>query len=224
MSNTPTPNSPPTPNAEIPRPRVRRTSFWKDVRDTVFMVIIIYTLVNLLAPRYIVEGSSMAPNFETGEWIIVSRLPYLLGDIQRGDVVILDFDEPQEDLIKRLIGLPGETIEIHDGLVFVDGVPLDEPYINAEPRYNGEWTLGEDEYFVLGDNRNNSRDSHAFGPVTADHIIGRAWVIYWPPEHWGLVGSASYDQPAELPPTATPTLTPSPVPPTATPTYAPPAP
>ncbi len=201
----------------IPRPRVRQRSIWRDVRETVLMVVAIYTFVNLVAPRYIVEGRSMQPNFETGEWIIVSRLPYLLGQPQRGDVVILDFPEPQEDLIKRLIGKPGETIAIHDGLVFVDGVPLHEPYINELPRYNNEWTLGPDEYFVLGDNRNNSRDSHVFGPITMDRIIGKAWIIYWPPPNWGFVPAQTYGSP----PVPTPTPTPSPVTPTAIPSVTP---
>jgi signal peptidase I len=159
---------------------------------------VIYTAVNLIAPRYIVDGASMQPNFETGEWIIVSRLPYLFGTPQRGDVVILDFDDPQDDLIKRVVALPGETVEVHDSRVYVNGVALDEPYINAEPRYTYEpITLGPDEYYVLGDNRNNSRDSHAFGAVTQDHIMGRAWLIYWPPPNWGIVPQPTYA--AEVP-------------------------
>ncbi len=221
----PYPEASPAPADEeeppLPRPPIRSRSLLRDVWDTILMVVVIYTLVNLLAPRYIVQGASMEPNFETGEWIIVNRLPYLLGQPERGDVVILDFPDPQEDLIKRLIGLPGETVAIHDGLVYIDGEPLDEPYINAPPRYNGEWTLGPDEYFVLGDNRNNSRDSHHFGPVTRDQIIGKAWVIYWPPEAWGLIPHYSYDSTPLPRPTATPTATPLP---SATPTPAMPQP
>lgn len=208
----------------LPRPRIHRRSLWRDVRETVFMVLAIYTFVNLIAPRYIVEGASMQPNFETGEWIIVSRLSYLLGQPRRGDVVILDFPEPQEDLIKRLIGLPGETIAVHDGLVYVDGVPLDEPYIDDLPRYDSEWTLGPNEYFVLGDNRNHSRDSHVFGPITADKIIGQAWIIYWPPANWGIVPHQTYGSPPVLTPTPTATPeTPTPIP-SLTPTPAVPSP
>jgi signal peptidase I len=206
----------------IPRPPVRSRAMWHDIRDTIVMVLAIYTLVNLIAPRYIVEGASMAPNFETGEWIIVSRLPYLLGEPQRGDVVVLDFPEPQDDLIKRVVGLPGETVEIHDGLVFVDGAPISEPYINAQPRYSEDpVTLGPDEFFVLGDNRNNSRDSHSFGAVDRDKIIGRAWLIYWPPPNWTIIPQVGYGTSAVV--TATPTPTPTSTP-TLTPTYAPPAP
>ena len=189
----------------LPRPRVRSRSLFNDIKDTILMVVAIYTLVNLIAPRYIVEGASMQPNFETGEWIIVSRMDYLLGAPGRGDVVILDFPEPQEDLIKRVVGLPGETIAIHDEQVFVNGVPIDEPYINAAPRYTQEpITLGPEQYYVLGDNRNNSRDSHYFGAVDRERVIGRAWLIYWPPPDWGLVQHYSY---GDLP-TATPTAMP----------------
>ncbi|MFC1961062.1 signal peptidase I [Chloroflexota bacterium] len=196
----------------IPRPKVRTRTFLNDVVETLIMVVAIYTLVNLIAPRYIVEGSSMQPNFATGEWIIVTRLPYLVGEPARGDVVVLDFPEPQEDLIKRVVGLPGETVAVHDNLVYVNGVPLNEPYINEQPRYNKEEVyLGPDEFFVLGDNRNNSRDSHSFGAVTRDKVIGRALIIYWPPPNWSFVPSQSYNQPAPPPlPSATP-------PPTATP-------
>lgn len=194
------PTIPPTEEPPaLPRPVIKSNSLLRDIRDTVLMVVAIYTLVNLIAPRYIVEGASMQPNFETGEWIIVNRLPYLIGEPQRGDVVIIDFAEPQEDLIKRVIGLPGETVEIHDGVVYIDGAALPEHYINAQPRYDGEWTLGPEEYFVLGDNRNNSRDSHSFGALNREQIVGRAWIIYWPPEQWGVVPGQSYDDQTPLP-------------------------
>ena len=190
------------PEPPLPRPRVRSRALFNDIKDTILMVVAIYTLVNLIAPRYIVEGDSMQPNFETGEWIIVSRMDYLLGTPQRGDVVILDFPEPQEDLIKRVVGLPGETVAIHDDHVYIDGVPIDEPYVNALPHYTQEpITLGPDQFYVLGDNRNNSRDSHYFGPIDRDKIIGRAWLIYWPPPDWGFVQHYGYDG---VPPAATP--------------------
>lgn len=212
---------PETTTAEAPtlimRPKIRRRTLWNDLIETIFMVIVIYTLVNLIAPRYIVEGSSMKPNFETGEWIIVNRLPYLFGGPARGDVVILDFPEPQEDLIKRVVALPGETVAVHDGLVYVNDVAIPEQYIDEPPYYAKEAvTLGPDEFYVLGDNRNNSRDSHYFGPVTRDKIIGRALFIYWPPENWGIVPAQSYSGPAPAPlPTATPRPTPT-LPPTPT--------
>ncbi len=202
----------------LPRPRLRRRTLLREIVDTALLVVAIYTLVNLLTARFIVEGASMSPNFETGQFIIVSRLPYLLNGPQRGDVVVFDSpDDPERDFIKRVIGLPGETIEVRAGLVYVNGVPLDEPYIESPPRYSGTWTLGPDEYFVLGDNRNNSRDSHAFGTLSRDKIIGQAWLIYWPPQDWGIIPHYSYDGSPPLTPTPSPEPTTTPVPPTATP-------
>jgi signal peptidase I len=92
-----------------------------------------------------------------------------------------------EDYIKRVVGLPGERIEVRDGKVWVDGVVLEEPYISTSPNYSESWDLGEGEYVVLGDNRNNSDDSHKWGPLSEEDIVGKAWLCYWPPEQWGLV-------------------------------------
>ncbi len=169
------------------------------------MIVAIYTLINLLTARFVVEGSSMNPNFASGQFIIVNRLSYLLGEPRRGDVVVFASpDEPGHDFIKRVLGLPGETVAVRDGLVYVNGEPLYEPYISAPPTYRGEWTLGADEYFVLGDNRNNSRDSHAFGPLRRDKIVGQAWVVYWPLEDWGFVPHYDYDAPPPHTPTPPP--------------------
>jgi signal peptidase I len=107
------------------------------------------------------------------------------------------FDPPGDDgtpneplLIKRLIGLPGETVEMRNGHVFINGTELNESYTKEECRSNcadRTWELGADEYFMMGDNRNNSRDSRVFGPVTKNRIIGEAIIRYWPPQDWGIV-------------------------------------
>lgn len=197
----------------LPRPRLKRRRWLREIAETLLIFVVVYVLVNLLTARFIVDGSSMAPRFATGQYVLVNRMAYLVGTPQRGDVVVLH--SPQEantDLIKRIVGLPGETVAIHDGLVYIDGEPLNEPYLNAQPRYRGEWLLDEDEVFVLGDNRNNSRDSHNFGPVVQTAVIGQAAVIYWPPQDWGLITHFDYNNPG-LPPVATlvPTATPIPV-------------
>ncbi len=184
-------------------------AFLREVVSSSLMVIAIVVVMNLFVPRYIVEGSSMQPSFADGDWIITSTIPYLLDGPQRGDVVVLASPAPlglePEDLLKRVIGLPGETIAIHGGLVWVDGLPLDEPYINDLPGYTYEaYTLGPDEYFVLGDNRNHSRDSHRFGPVASADIETRVFVIYWPPTNWGVLGAPDYSRPASVTPTPLP--------------------
>ena len=96
-----------------------------------------------------------------------------------------------QEYIKRVIGLPGEEIKIEDGRVFVNGVVLTEPYLKMEPRYEGEWLVQEDELFVLGDNRNNSSDSHNWGMVPMENVVGEALLIYWPPSSWGLINGAN---------------------------------
>lgn len=179
-----------------PRPTLQKQSIVRELVETLLLIALVYTLVNLATVRFFIEGPSMQPNFWAGQFLIVSRAHYLFTDPQRGDIVV--FDPPGDDgtpneplLIKRLIGLPGEHIVFNDGVITVDGEPLVEPYKAQEScRSNcGErsWDLGANEYLFFGDNRNNSRDSRAFGMITKDRIIGEAIVRYWPPQDWGLV-------------------------------------
>jgi len=185
--------------SELPRPKLQRRSFVREILDTLVLIGAIYALVNLASVRFIVEGPSMQPNFHTGEFLIVGRVNYLFGDPQRGDIIVFHppgkpADEPP--YIKRVIGLPGETVEIRDTQVYVNGVELNEPYIN-EPclptRCTDEaWELGPDEYFMMGDNRNHSSDSRVFGPVNRSSIIGEAVIRYWPPSDWGIVTKIAY--------------------------------
>lgn len=179
----------------LPRPRLQFTNSLQSVREigeTILLIVVIYTLVNLASARFIVDGPSMQPNFETGQFVLVSRVNYLVSEPQRGDVVVFKYPgNPQEDYIKRVIGTSGDTVEIRDTQVYVNGVQLDEPYIN-EPCLpsrcpDNVWELGADEFFVMGDNRNHSSDSRAFGPVKRDLIIGEALIRYWPPQDWGII-------------------------------------
>jgi signal peptidase I len=187
---------------ELPQPAIpARQSFLREMMETLLLVVAIFTLVNLSTARFVVEGSSMEPNFQTDEFVIVSRLAYIIGEPERGDVVVFHYDEDtNRDFIKRIVGLPGEYIEVIDGRVHVNGVILAEPYIetfcNCRDR---DWLLGEDEFFVLGDNRNSSQDSFDFGPIDRDQIVGRAWIRYWPPEAWRIIPHHDYDIPAAIP-------------------------
>jgi len=115
---------------------------------------------------------------------------------QRGDVIVFNPPFPSEyPFIKRVIGLPGETVEIKDEKVFIDGIPLEEEYIMESPNYTmPAQEVPEDEYFVLGDNRNNSNDSHNNWTVPRDNLIGRAWFIYWPPSKLRVVKHYSYPE------------------------------
>ncbi|MBN1967390.1 MAG: signal peptidase I [Anaerolineae bacterium] len=206
----PSPSQPAAaPPAALPRPRLRGRSLLREASEVILLVVAVLTLVNLATARFIVEGESMLPSFDTGQFILVNRLNYLYRAPQRGEVVVFGSPEQNgEDLIKRIIGLPGETVTIQDQQVFIDGRLLDEPYIYAAPRYSGSWTLGPDEYFVLGDNRNNSRDSHIFGPLDREAIVGQAWLIYWPLPDWRVIQHESDLGQSLLPTTVTPPLAP----------------
>lgn len=180
-----------------PRPALHRAGFLREVLDTVVLVIAIYVLVNLSSARYMVQGKSMYPNFDDNQVLYVSRLNYLLWQPERRDIVVFHFpDNPEEDYIKRVIGLPGDTVEIRDAQVYVNNEGLDEPYINepCQPDrcQNNTWTLGRDEYFMMGDNRNHSSDSRFFGPVKREYIVGEVLVRYWPPQAWGIVTQAGF--------------------------------
>ncbi len=121
----------------------------------------------------------MQPTLHEGEFILVNKLAYRLGDYQRGDIIVFHHD-PTEDYIKRVIGLPGDTVEVRDGHVYINNQMLDETYIAAPPRYSGTWKVPDGQLFVLGDNRNQSSDSHQWGYVPEGTVVGRALVIYWP--------------------------------------------
>lgn len=162
----------------------------KETLETIIPAIIIALLINLfLAQATRVYGQSMEPNLHTDERLIVEKVSYKLHPPQRDDIIVLKVrDEAKELLIKRVIGLPGETVEVRDGKVLINGEPLDEPYL-ARPtlgRY-GPTVVPPEHVFVMGDNRNASNDSRAFGPVSYNHIIGKAWVSYWPPSEAGLI-------------------------------------
>ena len=178
----------------MPRPTLRRRGILYEIVETIVLILSIYALVDLASVRFYVDGPSMEPSFYTGQRVIVSRVNYMVGDPERGDIIVFESpDRPGVDppLIKRVIGLPGEIVEIRDTEVFVNGQHLDEPYINeacSSSRCRDDiWELGPEEYFVMGDNRNHSRDSRVFDAITHEHIIGEAIIRYWPPQDWALL-------------------------------------
>ncbi|HEX6268672.1 MAG TPA: signal peptidase I [Anaerolineales bacterium] len=159
-----------------------------DILETLILAVVLYFGINAVSVRVRVDGFSMNPTLQDGEYILVNRLAYKIGNPVRGDIVVFNFPmDPRQDLIKRVIGLPGETISVQDGKVLINGVPLDEPYIAAPPIYNNTWVVPEGQLFVLGDNRNESKDSHEWGMLPMDHVVGRAILIYWPPTQWQLI-------------------------------------
>ena len=185
----------PTPPAEAPAAAdLQHPNLLRDLIETMVLVSIAFLVVNALIGRFRIEQVSMQPNLHEGEYVIVDKVSYTFRPPERGEIVVLKNPNPgQPDLIKRIIGLPGETIDVHGGQLSVNGQPLTEPYIK-QPMASDfpAMQLQAGQYFVMGDNRNNSEDSRIFGARPADDIVGRAWIIYWPPTDWQIVSRPSY--------------------------------
>ena len=141
----------------------------------------------------------MEPTFHNGEYILVDKLSYRFHSPGRGDVIVFEYpQDPSLDYIKRVIGLPGDHVVIQNDHVYVDNVQLNEPYIAAEPDYSTSGCsycnveVPKGDLFVLGDNRNNSSDSHVWGLLPIKNVIGRAMLAYWPPPDITLEHQPSY--------------------------------
>lgn len=166
--------------------------FIVDVIETVVIALLLFLAINAVSSRIRVDGSSMVPTFQNGEFVIIDKLSYRFADVNRGDVVVFHYPfDPEQEYIKRVIGLPGDQVVVRDGAVYVNGSLLNEPYISAAPRYEQETQVPEGELYVLGDNRNNSSDSHDWGTVPLEYLVGKAVFVYWPLTELGLVQSAS---------------------------------
>lgn len=162
--------------------------FALDIIETLVLAIILFLGINAISARVRVDGFSMRPTLEDGEFVLVSKLSYHLGKVNRGDIIVFHFPmNPQEELIKRVIGLPGDHISVQGGVVAVNGQKISEPYIASTPSYSGEWDVSAGDLFVLGDNRNNSNDSKDWGLLPMDKVVGKAIVIYWPPSLWNII-------------------------------------
>ena len=203
-----------------PKP-TSRSAVWELV-ETLLLALIIFVGVRSVILNYRVDGMSMEPNLHNGEMLIVNRREYSHVDVaklvdwipgvhvtagtswypfrppQRGDIIV--FMPPgvsSEPYIKRIIGLPGDQISIHDGGVYVNGNRLNEAYLRSDTTWRGiagdnTYTVQPGNVFVLGDNRNNSSDSRVFGEVPIGSIIGKAWLAYWPPSEMGVLPQPNY--------------------------------
>ncbi len=176
------------------RPRLRRKTRLRELANLLFFLVAVYALLEMAAPRSVVLSISMQPTLVEGQRLLISRVSYLFGKPHRGEIVVFepnDYEPGDDRLIKRLIGLPGEKIEFRNQSVYINGTELIESYLKepCEPSLclNKSWDLANDEYFFMGDNRNHSRDSRAFGAVKHQQIVGRAIVRWWPPALWGVL-------------------------------------
>src|SRR5512142_759267 len=158
-------------------------SLMRELLETILPAILIAVLLNLFVVQPTkVRGESMEPTLHTDEYLLVEKITYHLHQPQRGDVVVFKYPRDEaENFIKRVIGVPGDTVEIISGRVYIDGQPIVEPYLLQLPRENMPAEKGpEGKLFVLGDNRLNSNDSRSFGMVSMGEVVGRAWLRYWP--------------------------------------------
>ncbi len=189
----------PTPPAEAPtHSGLEHPNMLRDLIETMVLVAIAFLVINALIGRFRIEQVSMQPNLHEGEYVIVDKVSYAFRQPERGEIVVLKNPNPnQPDLIKRVIGLPGETLEVRGGQVLINSQPLQEPYIQPPMgREQAAVTLSAGQYFVMGDNRSNSSDSREFGARPLADIVGRAWVIYWPPADWQVLTHPTYAAPA----------------------------
>ena len=182
----------------------------REVIEAVLLAVVVFMLLQTTVRNFKVDGSSMDPTLENGQYLLVNRLVYLRIEMdrfssivpfwqaeedsvryaihppERGEVIVFEFPDrnpsnSKKDFVKRVIGLPGETIDVKDGVPFVDGVVLEEPYLTTKDHSNGRKVeLGAGEYYVMGDNRAHSNDSRNWGAVPEENLRGKVWMIYWP--------------------------------------------
>jgi signal peptidase I len=160
------------------------------------MAAILYFAIDAVFERVMVLNISMQPTLYEGNLILVNRLAYKLGEMETGDVIV--FHNPNsldEDYIKRLIGKPGDIVTAAGGKVSVNGKVLNEPYIKSPPEYTGTWEVPQDSVFVLGDNRNSSYDSHSWGFLPLEDVVGKALVVYWPLDSITVISHPDFEIP-----------------------------
>lgn len=160
-------------------------------RGIIFLAVALVLCHFFIATIFIVDGESMEPNFQNGEVLLVEKISYLVSDPQRGDALVVKFpgDPEKKKYFKRIIGLPGEKVQIKDGKVFINDKRLYESYIpeTIKTAPDGEWLLLGEEYFLMGDNRNNSYDSRLWGVAPRKYLIGAGWLVLWPPKNMGAI-------------------------------------
>ncbi len=163
--------------------------FVRELLITLGLAVFIFLILQTTIQSSIVDGRSMLPGLENGQRLIVGKAAYCFTEPERGDIIIIHPPPaPDKQWVKRVIGIPGDTVEIKDGTVYLNDVPLDEPYIKDSPRYSMPlFEIPENNYFVLGDNRNDSTDSHYGWTVSRDNIVGEVWLRIWPLNEMGAV-------------------------------------
>ncbi len=168
----------------------------REIIETLVLTAAIFLGVRVLVQNYKVEGYSMEPTLDDGQYLLINKVGMHFHQVDRGDIIVFQYPlDPSKSFVKRVIGVPGDTVEIRDQQTIVDGHLVREPYIRApENAVYPRTVVPPGEYFVLGDNRNNSSDSRAWGMLPERDVIGLAWVSYWPPPRWAVVHEYRYPE------------------------------
>ncbi len=171
----------------------QRSHLAREIVETIALTLIIFLVIRFAIQSYRVSGPSMLPGLQTDDYVLVNKIAYLFHAPERGDVIVFHYPlDTSEDFIKRVIGLPGDTVSLDNKTVQVDGVVLHEPYISEAYNPSGKTIkVPMDEYFVLGDNRPLSDDSRDWGFVPKADLVGKAVIVYWPLSNWELINTYS---------------------------------
>ncbi len=172
---------------------MKRSHLAREIVEIIALTLLIFLAIHFTIQNYQIDGPSMQNTLHTGQYVLVNKVAYLFHAPERGDIIILqEPDQPGRDLIKRVIGLPGDTIKLDGTNVWVNGTELNEPYITQKSNPGANTlTVPANEYFVMGDNRPVSEDSRYFGFVPKDYVVGRAILVDWPLKQWQMLNTYS---------------------------------
>jgi signal peptidase I len=170
---------------------LKRSHLAREIVETIVLTILIFLVIRFVVQSYHVVGTSMQPGLSNDEYVLVNKIAYLFHPPERGDVIVFHYPlDTNQDFIKRVIGLPGDTITTDATNVWVNGVQLKESYISIKANPSGSsWKVPPNQYFVLGDNRGVSDDSRIWGFVPRDYIVGKAVLVYWPIKNWQFINT-----------------------------------
>ncbi len=170
---------------------VKHTRLIRELIETIAFTLLIFLVIRFAAQSFRVDGESMEPGFHTDEYVLVDKVTYLFHAPERGDIIVFHYPlDTTRDFIKRVIGVPGDVVSTTSSSVIVDGQTLHEPYISVPFNFaSDKWKLGPNQFFVMGDNRNNSLDSRSWGLLDKSYIVGKVVAVYWPVTNWELINT-----------------------------------
>ena len=169
----------------------KHTRLIRELIETIAFTLLIFLVIRFAAQSFRVDGESMEPGFHTDEYVLVDKVTYLFHAPERGDIIVFHYPlDTTRDFIKRVIGVPGDVVSTTSSSVIVDGQTLHEPYISVPFNFaSDKWKPGPNQFFVMGDNRNNSLDSRSWGLLDKSYIVGKVVAVYWPVTNWEFINT-----------------------------------